>query len=177
MKPVFGLLALLLASFLFIHGAAEAQPDAGPAILHAAEAAKILPSSVFFRGKSASTQARNAAGVRFSDGMYVLASLVDTSGYSTGVQEKYQGYLLTEVPLRISNHALAPGSYGIGFTGDESHVRFHVMDIGDHELLQAPGARDAQMPRPVPLQVVNGTSDGLYRLCFGRECVNFRRAP
>jgi len=151
---------------------AGAQANAGPAILHATEAAKIMPDSVFFRGKSATTQARNAAGIRFSDGTYLLSALVDTSGYSTAVQEKYQAYLLTEVPLRIGVHTLAPGAYGVGFTGNE----FHVMDIGNHELFHASATRETQMQRPIPLQVLQETSGGSYRLCFGRECVSFRRA-
>lgn len=161
----------LLAAQLPLPLKARAQTETGPSILHAPEAAKVLPDSVFFRGKSATTQARNAAGIRFSDGMYLLSSLVDTSGYSTAVQEKYQACLLTEVSLQIGGHALAPGAYGVGFTGDE----FHVMDIGNHELLHASASRDTQMQRPVPLQVLQGESDGLYRLCFGRECVSFRR--
>ena len=97
--------------------------------------------------------------------------LVDTSGYSTAVQEKYQGYLLTEVPLVIGDHTLPPGAYGIGFVGDH----FGVMDIGNHDLLQAPATRDDQMKRPLPLQILDGASSGSWKLCFGRTCVDFRR--
>jgi len=45
----------------------------------------------------------------------VLAGLVDTSGYSTGVASKYQGYLITEVPLKIGGKRLPAGAYGFGF--------------------------------------------------------------
>lgn len=141
-------------------------------ILHAAEAGKLLPDAVYFAGKSASTQLRNSAGVHYSDGAYVLAVLVDTSGYSTAVQEKYQGYLLTEVPLDFGGHRLPAGAYGIGFVG--SH--FGVMDIGSHDLLQATAAHDAAMTRPMPLEIVEGSSAATDRLCFGRSCVDFHRA-
>jgi hypothetical protein len=30
------------------------------------------------------------------------------------------------------------------------------------------------MPRPMPLQIIDGSSAGTYRLCFGRTCVDFR---
>lgn len=162
----------VLAWVAFLPLLTAAQANGSTTILHAAEAAKVLPDSVFFRGRSATTQSRNAGGVRFSDDMYILATLVDTSGYSTGVQERYQGYLLAEVPVEVGGHPLPAGAYGVGFTGGH----FHVMDIGDHELLQADSTRDAQMPRPVPLQVLDGPAEGAYRLCFGRQCVNFRRA-
>lgn len=160
---------LLAASFVAAPLCALAQ--APGTILHAPEAGKVLPDAVYFAGKSASTQLRNSAGVHYADGANVLAVLVDTSGYSTAVQEKYQGSLLTEVPLDFGGHRLPPGAYGIGFVG--SH--FGVMDIGSHDLLQVAGAHDAAMSRPMPLQILDGTSAGSYRLCFGRNCVDFHR--
>jgi hypothetical protein len=140
-------------------------------ILHAPEASKVLPDSVFYAGKSANTQLRNSAGIHFSDGHYVLAVLVDTAGYSTAIQEKYQGYFLTEVPLEVGGHPLVPGAYGVGFVGDH----FDVMDIGNHDLLQAPDHHDDRMEHPMPLQILDGDAPGRYRLCFGRTCVPFHR--
>ena len=67
-------------------------------VLKAADAQKLLPASVYYKGQSAPVQARNSGGVKFADGYYVLASLVDTSGYSTGIAAKYQGYFITETP-------------------------------------------------------------------------------
>ena len=68
----------------------------------------LVPATVFFRGQVASVQARNAGGVKLADGMFVLCALVDTSGYSTAVQQKYQGYFITEVALDI-NGQIAEG--------------------------------------------------------------------
>jgi hypothetical protein len=158
--------AILLSALLALPVLAIAQSSGS--ILNAPEASKLLPDAVFFAGKSATTQLRNSAGIRLAD-HYVLAVLVDTSGYSSTVQQKYQGYLLTEVPLSIGGHAVAPGAYGIGFLGG----RFLVMDIGNHTLRQAPATHDAQMQRPVPLQILNASSAAAYRLCFGRDCVDF----
>lgn len=161
---------LLAALITFpIVGAAQTS-SAGGTILKAAEASKLLPDAVFYAGKSATTQLRNSAGVRFADGKSILAVLVDTSGYSTAIQQKYQGYLLSETPVFIGGHALAPGAYGIGFVGD----RFVVTDIGSHDLVQTSAAHDAQMQRPMPLQVLAGSSPGAWRLCLGRDCVDFR---
>ena len=161
--------SLLIAALIALPLAASAQ--APGTILHAPEAQKLLPDAVYYAGKSANTQLRNSAGIHYSDGQYTLAVLVDTSGYSTAVQEKYQGYLLTEVPLGIGDHTLPPGAYGIGFVGDH----FGVMDIGNHDLLQAPATRDDKMKRPLPLQILDGASSGSWKLCFGRTCVDFRR--
>ncbi len=62
--------------------------------LNREQAAAIMPASVYFKGQSASIQGRNSAGIRFPDGSLVFMALVDTSGYSSDVQQRYQGYLL-----------------------------------------------------------------------------------
>ncbi|MFZ0631507.1 MAG: hypothetical protein WA399_03440 [Acidobacteriaceae bacterium] len=163
---------ILAAALIAMPLCATAQAPAHATILRAPEAAKLLPDAVYFAGKSAGTQLRNSAGVSYADGLYVLAVLVDTSGYSSAVQEKYQGYLLTEVPLVFGDHRLPAGAYGIGFVGNH----FGVMDISSHDLLQATAADDKTMTRPRPLQILEGSATGAYRLCFGRTCVDFRRA-
>ena len=138
-------------------------------VLHAPDASKLLPDTVYFAGKSATTQTRNSAGIHIGD-HFVLAVLVDTSGYSSSVQQKYQGYLLAEVPLSFGGRSLPAGAYGVGFLGGH----FLVMDIGNHTLLETASSHDAQMQRPMPLQILDGSQPGSWRLCFGRDCVDFR---
>ena len=144
-------------------------------ILKAAEitSAKLFPEQVFYRGKTAPTQLRNTAGVHFADGFYVLAGLVDTSGYSTSMREKYQAYLLTEVTLEIGGKQLKPGAYGIGFLNGG---KFAVMDIGGNDVLQVASVNDANILRPMPLQVTAASMAGTYRLYAGRDYVEFHRA-
>jgi hypothetical protein len=166
-------LPLVLTLLCIAPFAATAQTTSQPeALLRAPEAAKLLPDAVFFRGQSASTQARNSGGVRYADDMFVLVTLVDNSGYSTGIQQKYQAYFITEAPLTIGGHALAPGAYGVGIVGNH----FGVMDIGAHDLFQADTVHDAQLHRPTPLQVVASETLGQYRIYFGRDYVTFERA-
>lgn len=149
-----------------------AQPEA---ILHPADMTKLLPATVFFRGQTATTQARNSGGVRFADGFFFLTALVDNSGYSTGIQEKYQAYLITEVPLSFDGHTLPPGAYGAGIVKGANSMQFVVQDLGAHDLLQAAAANDAKLHRPTPLQVMAGSATGKYRLYFGRNFVEFER--
>jgi hypothetical protein len=151
------LISLPLAGFAQVRGT----------ILHAPEASKVLPDAVYYAGKSANTQLRNSAGIRFANGHYVLAVLVDTTGYSTSIQGKYQGYFLTEVPISVDGKQLSPGAYGIGFVGDH----FIVTDIGARDVLQASAHRDAKMEHPMPLQILDGDAPGQFRLCLGRSCV------
>jgi hypothetical protein len=155
-------LAMLTGSVLIAQGA--------PTILKPADTAKILPATVFYRGQSATTQVRNSGGVRFSDGYFVLSSLVDTSGYSTGVAAKYQAYFITEVPIKIEGQRLAAGAYGIGFISS----KFIVTDLGAHDVFTVSSKSDADLKRPMPLQVLPDPVRG-FRLYAGRQFVVFER--
>jgi hypothetical protein len=169
--------ALLLAGAAVSFAGPQKAADAAPAkegILTAADVGnKLLPEKVFFRGQIAPVQARNTGGVRYADGFMVFAGLVDSSGYSTGIREKYQAYLINEVPVEIGGQTLKPGAYGIGFLDGN---KFVVMDIGANDVLQAPSMKDAEMKRPVPLQFVAGAGAGNYRVYHGRDYVEFHRA-
>lgn len=173
----FVLLPLLVLSFVLRYGyAAQADnPPAGKeAVLKAADiSSKIFPERVFFRGQVAPAQLRNTGGVHFADDLYVLAGLVDSSGYSTGIKEKYQGYLLNEVTLQIGDQTLKPGAYGFGFLAGG---KFLVMDLGANDVLQGSSQKDAELKHPVPLQVAASSTAGTYRLYSGRDYVEFHRA-
>ncbi len=165
------ILVCVLGVALGISATAQAGKDAsGDTVLSAAEATKLLPASVFFRGQSATTQLRNSGGVKFADGMFVLSVLVDTSGYSSDVQSKYQAYFITEVPIKIEGHDLPAGIYGVGFIADN---KFVVLDVGAHDLFSVTSRTDSELRRPVPLKV---TSDAAgFRLYEGRKFVTFAR--
>jgi|SRR5690349_11600479 len=151
---------------------AQAAPGKDVVLKAADISPKIFPERVFYRGQVAPVQMRNTGGVHFADGFYVLAGLVDNSGYSTGVREKYQGYFLTEVPLEINGQSLKPGAYGIGFVQGS---KFVVTDLGSNNLLEISGTRDAEIKRPVPLQVLAAPEEGSYRLYLGRDYVTLQR--
>jgi len=143
--------------------------DLKPGVLDRTEAAAILPKSVFYKGLSATVQGRNSAGIRFGNDDLVLVSMVDTSGYSSAVQQTYQAYLLNEVRLKIGDKVLPPGAYGFGFVGGDHIV---VMDIAGNELLRATTIRDPQMGRPDPLHIVaDEAMPGHYRLYLGRSYI------
>ena len=133
---------------------------------------KLFPESVFFRGQTAPAQMRNTGGIHFSDDLYMLAGLVDNSGYSTGIRQKYQAYLISEVTLQFAAQALKPGAYGVGFI---EGGKFVVLDLAANEIFQAASQKDTEIKRPVPLQVMAAEA-GKYRLYAGRDFVEFSRA-
>ena len=171
---ILGVIALLLlATTGRIAGQSALPKPEKDTVLKAADiTTKLFPEMVFFRGQSAPVQMRNTGGVHFADDRYVLAGMVDNSGYSTGLREKYQAYLVSEVPLEIGGQTLKTGAYGMGFI---EGGKFVVMDLAANDLLQASSQRDGEIKRPMPLQVTGGEG-GKYRLYMGREFVEFGRA-
>jgi len=179
-KPLRSILLFTLA-ILSLHEASPAissyqgdPPTANePRALTASEAAKFLPATVFFRGQSAPIQARNSSGVQFNKDALLLVTLVDTAGYSSSVQEKYQAYLITEAPLDLEGHRLPPGAYGCGFIAGNT---FLVMDIGGHDLFSIHSTKDASLHRPTPLQVLPAPDGTGYRLYAGRDYIDFAQS-
>jgi len=166
------LLRTLLCALLIAPVAGRCQtPPADGAVLTAAQASAILPATVFFRGQSASIQARNSSGVRFSKDALLLTALVDTSGYSSAIQQTYQAYLIIEAPIELAGHRVVPGAYGFGFLADN---KFILLDIGGHPLFTAESHPDAALHRPMPLQIfAQSAGSRRYKLYSGRNFVEF----
>ena len=153
---------------LVLTGAATCQ-QASKHILSSDELKKAVPSEYFYRGQKAPVQLRNAVGFELADDKMTLAALVDASGYSTAIQQKYQGLLITESKLSIGETTLSPGQYGFGFTADG---KFMVMDVGNNDVLSTAYETDKALQRPVPLKLVE---DGAgYKLYAGRKWVAIR---
>ncbi len=145
---------------------AGAQSDT---VLKPADVQKLLPASVYYKGQSAPSQLRNSGGVKFGDGSYLLATLVDNSGYASDVAAKYQAYFVTEDPIKVGGENLPAGVYGVGFiTGD----KFVVTDVGGHDVLTVASSSDEAMKRPTPMQVTSDPGGG-FRLYAGRKYVKF----
>jgi len=161
--------ASAMAAMMVATPAARAQ--GGGTVLNPPDMQKLLPASVYYKGQSATTQLRNSGGVKFADGFFVLATLVDTSGYSTDIQAKYQAYFVTEVPIKIAGESLPAGVYGVGFIADN---KFVVTDVGAHDLLTVGSGNDDEIKRPTPLKVTTDPAGG-FRLYEGRRYVVFSR--
>jgi hypothetical protein len=159
---------LMVALVAIASMAALAQGDAK--ILKPAEMTKLIPQTVFYRGQTATTQVRNSSGIKFADGFFVLTTMVDTSGYSTGIAAKYQAYFITEVPIQVAGQNLAPGAYGIGFIEGN---KFLVTDLGAHEVLSAASNTDSDLKHPMPLQILPDSAG--FRLYAGRSYVVLTR--
>jgi hypothetical protein len=155
---------VILSIFLFSCLALAQKPQ--PGLLNADDLKHAVPSGYFFDGQSAPVQLRNSAGFRTVDGKLVLAGLVDTSGYAADIQQKYEGFFITETKVSIAGSMLDPGAYGFGFTKDG---KFLIMNVAGSELLNTATSTDDKVAHPVPLKMMQD-GDG-YRLYHGKNYV------
>ena len=157
-----GLAALLVACSTALVVSAQ---DRG-VVLAGAELTRVVPPGFYFQGQSAPTQARNSAAARFGKTRYVVAGMVDTSGYSSDVRAKYEGFLITDSAITLNGTDLAVGAYGFGFSNDG---KLNVMDLGGEQILSVSTTNDKGLRRPRPLMMSKSGND--IRLYSGREYV------
>ena len=159
-----GVILSLVAS---VASAAWAVTFATPTVLEGAALARVVPPGFYFEGQSAPTQTRNTAAVQWGggkDARLVIVGMVDTSGYSSDVRAKYQGFFIADSPVSVGGKELATGAYGFGFTGDG---RLNIFDIGGRQILSAPAKKDTAIRRPRPILIT--VDSGEVRFYSGRD--------
>jgi hypothetical protein len=166
-RPAFSL-ALLLAAAVIAAPATTvggARQDA-PVVLTGAQLTLVVPPGFYFEGQSAPTQTRNAAAARFGEKRHVIAGMVDTSGYSSDIRAKYEGFFITDSDVTVGGQQLGAGAYGFGFTDDN---KFNLFDVGGRRVLSVGTTSDRVLRRPRPLMMT--TTAGELRLYSGRSYV------
>ena len=144
--------------------AATAQ-DTGTVLL-GQDLTRVVPPGFYFQGLSAPTQIRNSAAARFGSNRYVISGFVDTSGYSSEIREKYQGFFITDSPISVGGSAVDVGAYGFGFSNDG---KFNLLDLSGKEVMTVSTTKDSALRRPRPLMMTK-VGDRL-RLYAGRDYV------
>ena len=135
-------------------------------ILAGAELNQVVPPGFYFQGLSAPTQMRNAAAARFGTRRFVIAGLVDTSGYAADVRAKYEGFFITDSPVSINGSDLGTGAYGFGFSNDG---KMQILDLAGNQILSISTTKDNELKRPRPLMMTK--SGGGIRFYSGKDYV------
>ncbi|MGH9872153.1 MAG: hypothetical protein ACRD9S_06755 [Pyrinomonadaceae bacterium] len=133
-------------------------------VLTGADLTRVVPPGFYFQGLTAPTQMRNAAAARFGEKRYLIAGLVDTSGYAAEVRAKYEGFLITDSPITINGSDLGVGAYGFGFSNDG---KLNILDLAGNEILSVSTTKESKLKRPRPLMMTS--VDSGIRLYSGRD--------
>src|SRR5215217_1027971 len=114
---------VLLTIFCAAGIAANAQIRSNFEVLTGPALTKVVPTSFYFAGQSAETQIRNSAAAKLGENRYIIVGLVDTSGYSTEISGKYEGFFITDSLVKFGTKILQTGAYGFGFAkGDKINI-------------------------------------------------------
>jgi len=154
-----------------------------PAILHAQAGFKVVtgkafdsavPKDFYLEGNAIPVEKRNTVLLNTPSGARVLVGLIDTTGYSSQIQEKYIGMLIVEAPITACSIDLPVGSYGFGLVKpapqSQGSANFLVYDQAGKQLGSCSVEADKALKQPRPLQVTTGP-DTTTRLCLGTYCL------
>ena len=126
-------------------------------VVSGADLTRLVPNSFYFKGQSAPTQMRNTSAAKLGNERYVIVGLVDTSGYSAEVRSYYEGFFITDSPIKINGESLPSGAYGFGFSNDG---KFNVLDLAGNKILTVSAINDKELRRPRPL-MMTATEQGI----------------
>ena len=156
--------SLLLSVICYLPVLVNAQDSV--TILTGADLTRVVPTGFYFQGLSAPTQMRNSAAARFGSKRFVIAGLVDTSGYAADVRAKYEGFIIVDSPVMINGSDLGTGAYGFGFS-DEGKLQ--ILDLAGNQILSVSTTKDSELKRPRPLMMTK-SGDGI-RFYSGKNYV------
>jgi hypothetical protein len=131
----------------------------------------------YLEGNSIPTEERNAALLRTPSGARLLVGLIDTTGYSSQIKQKYVGMLIAESTVEVCGKTVNVGSYGFGLdrpaATSKEDAKFHLYDQAGHEVASCGAPKDADLKMPKPLQAVIA-KDGSAWLYLGRYRVELK---
>jgi hypothetical protein len=149
------ILALGLASFARPVLAAE-----GFQVVSGKPAESAIPSDFYLEGNRIPVQKRNAVLVKCPAGGRIVMGLIDTTGYSSQIQQKYEGMIISETDFTVGGQKVGVGSFGFGHTKpaatSNDDMKLMIYNQAGHKLAEATGKKDTGLATPSPLQVKDG---------------------
>ena len=133
-----------------------------------------VPAQFYLEGNAIPTEKRNTTLVESPSGSRLLAGLIDTTGYTSQIQQKYIGMLISEGGISVCGNAVPVGSYGIGLhkpaATSDADAGFTLFNQAGGKVISCDSKKDAKLASPRPLQVVVGEGNSA-RLYLGRYWV------
>lgn len=175
MKPYL-IFAFSLAAAVMVAGPVRGQSafkvETGTALT------KVLPRDFVLEGSAILVEKRNAALAMTPSGARVVVALLATAGYSSQIQKKYSGMLITEGSLEVCGNPVAIGSYGFGLAKAAGATsgkgsKFILYNQAGDKVAECSAMWDARIEHPKPLGVVANKA-GSARLYVGRNWVELK---
>ncbi len=127
-----------------------------------------IPKDFYLEGNAIPTEKRNAVLLKTGAGSRVLFALIDTTGYSSQIKQKYIGMMIAEGKITVGEAAVGVGSYGFGLdkpaaTSNED-AKFSLYNQAGEKVAGCSARKDSEIMQPKPLQAVlsKGKAARLY---------------
>lgn len=162
----------ILLTFVFLATGSKPVRAQGRFELVAGKAfASAVPKDFYLEGNAIPTEKRNAALLKNPAGARVVLALIDTSGYSSQIREKYIGMIIAEGKVSVCGNPLSVGSYGFGLDrpspSANENVKFNLYNQAGEKIAECSAKKDLQLQQPRPLQIIL-SKDKAARLYLGR---------
>ncbi|MFB3920219.1 MAG: hypothetical protein ACE145_00775 [Terriglobia bacterium] len=172
MRKISSMAAMILAVVALAMWPSATHAQGGFELVSGKAFDSAVPKDFYLEGNAIPTQKRNAALVKTPAGARVLFALIDTTGYSSQIQQKYEGMIISEAKVAVCGVALGVGSYGFGFTKPAATsaeaAKFFVYNQAGGKVGECTMTKDAELKQPVPLHVV-AAKGGPAKLYLGKN--------
>ena len=124
---------------------------------------RAVPGDFYLEGNRIPVEKRNATLLKNAKGARVVVGLIDTSGYSSQIKQKYMGMLITETKISVCGTALGVGSYGFGLdrppATSNADATFKLYNQAGEKVGECAAKRDDSVKQPKPLAVVTAKGE------------------
>lgn len=138
---------------------------------------RAVPTDFYVVGEHIPVEKRNAAVLKNAQGAQVVLGLIDTSGYSSQIQEKYTGMLITETKLSVCGNVLGVGSYPFGLerppANSSADAKLRIYNQAGEKLGECAAKKDDSIKQPRPL-AVTPAKDGPAKLYLGKYVIEIK---
>jgi hypothetical protein len=132
---------------------------------------EAIPTDFYLEGNRIPTQKRNSVLAKTPAGARVVLGLIDTSGYSSHIQQKYEGMIISEGSFTLCGQKIGVGSFGFGNTKpmatSNEDMKLMIYDQAGNKVAECSGKKDSSLAQPSPLQIVIGNPSKLYLTRYG----------
>jgi hypothetical protein len=151
-----GLILVAMALLMSMPGSACAQGAFEQISGKAFESA--IPNDFYLEGNRIPVEKRNAALLKTPAGARLVLALIDTTGYSSQIQQKYMGMVITEGKVSVCDVPLSVGSYGFGL--EKPAGKFLLYNQAGEKVGDCVAQKDSAVKLPKPLNIVLGKEAG-----------------
>ncbi|MGD1103308.1 MAG: hypothetical protein ABSA59_14745 [Terriglobia bacterium] len=138
---------------------------------------RAVPTDFYLVGEHIPVDKRNAAVLKNAKGARVVMGLIVTTGYSSQIQQKYTGMLITETKLSVCGNAIGVGSYGFGLERpappSNADAPFRIYDQAGEKVGECAAKKDDSVKQPRPLDVATAKG-GPAKLYLGKYVIEIK---